>query len=72
MKYHAILLCRTEYDTLRRLHDDEEARLREELRSSLTKQQEQWQASLAAARQEIDTQRTQITERYAVFVLIYP
>jgi len=55
---------RTEYDTLRRLHDDEEARLREELRSSLTKQQEQWQASLAAARQEIDTQRTQITERY--------
>ena len=55
--------CRLEVEGLKRSRVEVEERLREELRSSLRKQQEQWQGILTSSRQEAEIQRGLVNQR---------
>jgi len=54
---------REEVEGLKRKMRGEEDRLRDELRSSLAKQQEQWQGILRNCRQETEEQRKMFNQR---------
>lgn len=56
-------ILREEVEGLKRKMRGEEDRLRDELRSSLAKQQEQWQGILRNCRQETEEQRKMFNQR---------